>query len=197
MSTYYCGDLIKGKYQFAFGGNTCEKSGKFMMPYSGRIKRIKVRILGGIFNCFFGEIDKVDGGRPLILVGSDDLPFEDREKNGLFLTGNLFSIILFKDSLNLNIDSNPIGSYLEEDLPDIISTNPTGSIISTYRCIDTSYIDGIGRTKFKCNFDFVHDLKNHPLSEGDIINIRTERDFQKTKTEFPYLFTFLIELDPL
>ena len=52
VSTYYCGDLINGKYQFAFGGNTCEKSG-FMMPYSGRIKRIKVRMLGGLFGVFF------------------------------------------------------------------------------------------------------------------------------------------------
>ena len=39
VSTDYCGDLIKGEYQFAFGGNTCEKSG-FLMPQSGRIKKI-------------------------------------------------------------------------------------------------------------------------------------------------------------
>ena len=172
---------------------THEKSG-FMMPYLGRIKRIKVRILGGLFSGFFCE---VDGGIPGILVGSDDLSLEDRKKHGLFLTGNLFSIILFKDSINLNIDSNPIGSYLEDNLPDPISSNPTGSIISTYRCEDVVYIGGTGYTKFKCNFDFIHDLKSYPLSEGDIINIRTERDFQKTKTEFSYLFTFLVELDPL
>ena len=143
---------------------------------------------------FFGEVDEVDGGGPGKVVGPDDLPLEDRKREGLFLTGNLFSIILFKDSINLNIDSNPIGSYLEEDP---ISANPTGTIISTYRCEDIVYIDGTGHSKFKCNFNFVHDLKNYPLSEGDIINIRTEKDFQKTKTEFSYLFTFLIELDSL
>ena len=27
VSTYYCGDLIKGEYQFPFGGNTCKFSG--------------------------------------------------------------------------------------------------------------------------------------------------------------------------
>ena len=52
VSTYHCGDLIKGEYQFTFGGNKCEKSG-FLMPYSGRIKRIKVRLIG----VFFGEIE--------------------------------------------------------------------------------------------------------------------------------------------
>ena len=106
MSTYFCGDLIKGKYQFEFGGNTCEKSG-FMMPYSGRIKRITVRILGGLYDGFFGEIDEVDGGESRIFIGPGDPPvslLDERIKNGLFLTGNLFSIILFKDSMNLNID---------------------------------------------------------------------------------------------
>ena len=52
VSTYHCGDLIKGEYQFTFGGNKCEKSG-LLMPRSVRIKRIKVRLIGGIF----GEID--------------------------------------------------------------------------------------------------------------------------------------------
>ena len=88
---------------------------------------------------------------------------------------------------------NPIGSFFEDY--DRLISNPVGSIISTYKCSISFGVDD--EFTRKCDFDFDHNLKNYPLSEGDIINIRTEKDFQKTKSEFSYLFTFLIELDPL
>ena len=130
MSTYYCGDLINGEYQFTFGGNKCEKSG-FLMPYSGRIKRIKVRLIG----VFFGETEE---GEDKLLIGYPELSFEEALKDGSFLTGNLFSIILFKGSINPNPNSNPIGSYFEDDY---ISSNSVGSIISTYKCTIVESID--------------------------------------------------------
>ena len=45
VSTYFCGKLIKGEFQFPFGGNACEEAG-FLMPQSGRIKKVKLEIFG-------------------------------------------------------------------------------------------------------------------------------------------------------
>ena len=44
-TTNYSGDLIKGEYQFSFGGEAGEKAG-FLIPQSGRIKDIKVEFIG-------------------------------------------------------------------------------------------------------------------------------------------------------
>ena len=44
---------------------------------------------------------------------------------------------------------------------------------------------------------FDNDLENYPLSEGDLINIRTEKDYIQEDPKPSFLFTFLIELDPL
>ena len=53
-------------------------------------------------------------------------------------------------------------------------------------------------------FYFDNDLENYPLSEGDLINIRTEKDYSQevnplTRKEYipSFFFTFFIELDPL
>ena len=50
------------------------------------------------------------------------------------------------------------------------------------------------------NFFFDNDLENYPLSEGDLLNIRTERSLFNIDEDDPqpsFFFTFLIELDPL
>ena len=39
VPTNFCGDLIKGEYQFAFGGEKACKEAGFLMPHSGRIKK--------------------------------------------------------------------------------------------------------------------------------------------------------------
>ena len=180
VSTYYCGDLIKGEYQFPFGGNTCELSG-FLMPQSGRIKKIKVRFIGK-----FKALPKEASEEAIEILKEEILcEVENLDKNGyvdietwwniLLLNGNLFSIILFKNLDNIDI--------------------PTSSIISTYRCYEIKGVDGdFSRYEKRCNFDY--DVTNYPLSEGDVINIRTEIE-RNVKSEWSYLFTFLIELDPL
>ena len=179
VSTYFCGDLIKGEYQFPFGGNTCKLSG-FLIPRSGCIKNIKVRIIGEFKTLHSGASEEARR----ILMEEIDNELEDLDKieptdfntywKTLYLYGKFFSIVLFKD-LNDNI--------------------PVGSILSTYRCYEVKGIDGdLSTVKRRCNFD--NDLKNFPLSEGDVINIRTEID-RNVKSEWSYLFTFLIELDPL
>ena len=169
VSTYYCGDLIKGEYQFTFGGNQCEKS-CFLMPHSGRLKKIKMRLIfnigasNKILEISREEInDKINEDYSLFDYGKD-----------FFVLGDIFSHILFEK-----------GNY-----------QPTGSILSTYRCYvsGAANLDNLRRIKRKC--DFHRDLKNYSLSEGDVINIRTETN-RNLKIKCSFLFTFLIELDPL
>ena len=182
VSTYYCGDLIKGEYQFPFGGNTCKFSG-FLMPQSGRIKRIQVRFIGKFKTLVEGETEEIT--EKLIEEALDEVENEDLDKTDpddfktmlrtLYLNGNLFSIILFERLGYVGI--------------------PVGSILSTYKCYDIIGIDNDINTFIRnCRFD--NDLTNYPLSRGEVINIRTEIE-RNVKSDLSYLFTFLIELDPL
>ena len=182
VSTYYCDDLIKGEYQFPFGGNTCKFSG-FFMPQSGRIKRIDVRFIGkikGIPEGVTEEIRKKLIEEALLEVENEELDKNDPDDfktmlRTLYLNGNLFSIILFEKLDYLGI--------------------PVGSILSTYKCYDILGIDDDINTFMKnCRFD--NDLTNYPLSRGEVINIRTEIE-RNVKSDWSFLFTFLIELDPL
>ena len=182
VSTYYCGDLIKGEYQFPFGGNTCKFSG-FLMPQSGRIKRIQVRFIGKFKTLVEGETEEIT--KKLIEEALDEVENEDLDKTDpddfktmlrtLYLNGNLFSIILFERLGYVGI--------------------PVGSILSTYKCYDIIGIDNDINTFIRnCRFD--NDLTNYPLSRGEVSNIRTEIE-RNVKSDWSYLFTFLIELDPL
>ena len=63
----------------------------------------------------------------------------------------------------------------------------------------TKYPDDIVHIK-RCSFD--RDPENIPISEGDVINITTEKDYSEFSygeigITISYLFTFLLELDPL
>ena len=182
VSTYYCGDLIKGEYQFPFGGNTCKFSG-FLMPQSGRIKGIEVRFIGKIKTIPEGvseEIRKKLIEEALLEVENEELDKNDPDDfktmlRTLYLNGNLFSIILFERLDYVGI--------------------PVGSILSTYKCYDILGIDDDINTFMRnCRFD--NDLTNYPLSRGEVINIRTEIE-RNVKSDWSFLFTFLIELDPL
>ena len=190
VSTYFCGKLIKGEFQFPFGGSACEEAG-FLMPQSGRIKKVKLKIFGLFPSAnkdlkgFFKEIEDIE---ELNKDVEDIKPEEFNEwinkiLKVVLLGGNLFSIIVFKNN--------------NDEI-----TKPTSSILSTYNCVistvpifiedyDQPSDDFINRS---CVFDY--DLKNHPLSEGEVINIRTEID-RNVKSDFSFMFTFLIELDPL
>ena len=188
VSTYFCGKLIKGEYQFPFGGNTCEEAG-FLMPHSGRIKKVKIEIFGKfkkyLLNAnvdilgkeFLDEIKDIEELKKSPETFEELEIFEKKLFKVLFLGGDLFSIISFKNN------SDEVNK-------------PTSSILSTYSCVLRKPID------FKPDIDFIrscsfnNDLKNHPLSEGEVINIRTEID-RNVKSVFSFMFTFLIELDPL
>ena len=188
VSTYYCGNLIKGEYQFPFGGNACEEAG-FLMPQSGRIKKVKLEIFGKLQTLrdfgdgdisekeFFDEIKNIEELKKQPETFEELKIFKSKLFKVLFLGGDLFSIISFKNN------SNEINK-------------PTSSILSTYRCVVREPIDFDPDIEFIRNCVFDYDLKNHPLSEGEVINIRTEID-RNVKTVFSFMFTFLIELDPL
>ena len=81
---------------------------------------------------------------------------------------DVFTIMLFKKDGFLNPNQNSEGSIL-------------------------------GTCKYSLFEGITYSLKNHSLSEGDYINIRSERMQENNikEEEFSFLFTFLIELDPL
>ena len=194
VSTYFCGKLIKGEYQFPFGGNACEEAG-FLMPHSGRIKKVKLEIFGR-----FKKVSDYSPGSDVERVLNKEIldeieNIEELEKNFqtvediniwrnklfkvLFLGGDLFSIISFKNN------------------SDEIINKPTGSILSTYRCVvKDPPVREFDDKEYERNCVFDYDLTNHPLSEGEVINIRTGID-RNVKSVFSFMFTFLIELDPL
>ena len=193
VSTYFCGKLIKGEYQFPFGGNACKEAG-FLMPQSGRIKKVKLKIFGSFPSAneslegFFKEVEDIEGfGDPKEARESEKWnEWISKVFKIVLLGGNLFSIIVLKNN--------------NDEI-----TKPTSSILSTYNCV-ISHVpdiflendDYLKPADFfitrSCIFDY--DLKNHPLSEGEVINIRTETD-RNIKSDFSFMFTFLIELDPL
>ena len=94
---------------------------------------------------------------------------ENLDLGGRNLTGDLFSIILFKNGGDYSTP-NPVGSIFEDGL----HSNPVGSILSTYKCAFTSgVLDGdINTYRRRCDFDY--NMKNYPISEGDVIILRTE-----------------------
>ena len=99
--------------------------------------------------------------------------------------------MLFKKDEVKDPNPNPEGSIFEDGLP------LSESILSTYECsiLTGVFVDEELDVYRRC--DFFYSLKNHSLSEGDFINIRTVKTITKTKQKLSYLFTFLIELDPL
>ena len=180
VSTYYCGDLIKGEYQFPFGGNTCKFSG-FLMPHTGRIKMIELRFIGDTKLIPEGATEEIREKllrEALLEVENKELDIRNRDDfktiiNTLYFNGDLFSIILFEN---------------------LASGVPVGSILSTFKCYGSIFSDDEKTFTGKCNFD--KDLTNYPLSRGEVINIRTEME-RNVKSDWSFLFTFLIELDPL
>ena len=173
----YHGPLIEGKYQFTFGGNEAyDSTTGFLVPHSGRIRKIKMRtpINKESFENRVNERDRVD----INFIDKGFFTFTRKQINGNF---DLIGIIRCQDAYKL---------YFQ----------------------DPRYP---GTVKFAYDFCFKDDLpligeEGTIVREGDIINILTN-----IKLEFPpklvedheylinpyirntYLFTFLIELDPL
>ena len=196
-STYFCGKLIKGEYQFPFGGNACEEAG-FLMPHSGRIKKVKLKIFSlthsinynDLIEEYIKEVEDIEelNKGPAGKETHDLNKWMKEVLKVIYAGGDLFSIILFKnDEIN------------DEVIKSEKINKPTSSILSTYRCSISSpvfedFYESEKTVSRNCIFDY--DLRDHHLSEGEVINIRTEID-RNIKTDSSFMFTFLIELDPL
>ena len=194
-TTNYSGDLIKGEYQFSFGGEAGEKAG-FLIPQSGRIKDIKVEFIGELqyLKPFltsgrwesapkqYQRIWKEEYGKELTeeFIKSDEFI---KELKNYYFSGNLLSFIKFEPK------DKGLDNYIYKPFS-------TGSIITTYRCHRPGFVPGLDRDYKNLKCDFEPDFKNYPLSKYDIINIRTDIE-RRVKTKWTYLVTFLIELDPL
>ena len=122
VHTHYRGNLIKGKYQFAFGGNTSsELDTGSLVPQSGRIKKIRVKI------------------------SHEGKDFYD----DIFESGSVFTIIMIRDT---------------EEVSNLL----------TYECFKRDHSLSVNDARGKkCGFE------NIPISEGDVLNIRTEKNYNE------------------
>ena len=175
----YTGPLIKNKEQFTFGGNDIknEYTG-FLMPHSGRFKKIKMKT--SITKKNFEDVILKKNRADVDFIGSGFFAFtknhynEQLKKNQGLILGS----ILCYDAYNLYVKGNPdAGSFsLKEEF-------------------------------YGLDFCFEDDLPIGPgynfLKEGDIINVVSLIDLDLTKYGLDdpnantYHVTILIELDPL
>ena len=100
MPTNYCGDLIKGEYQFAFGGRKACKEAGFLIPHPGRIKKVKVRIVGD---------DRIITKEKLDLG-----PYFPSPDDYFTALVSLFTIILFPKKQREDPTPDPEGSMFED-----------------------------------------------------------------------------------
>ena len=175
----YTGPLKKEKYQFTFGGNEPKNAYTgFLIPHSGRFKKIKMKTSitkknfeDVVFRKDRADVDFIGSGFFAFTKNFYDRQF--KENHGIILGS-----ILCYDAYNLYIKGNPdAGSFFLKE-------------------------------KFHgLDFCFEDDLPIAPgynfLKEGDIINVQTLIDLDLTKYGLDdpdvttYHITFLIELDPL
>ena len=203
----YCGLLRKGEYQFVFGGNIMLPSvGEcgFLMPHSGRIKKIKVKI---------SHDEGIENLRNLNINPKADMSAPDpiftftlikEEKNLIdFLSYNCFRFtnrnIFFVDRSDYeegsSITDERIREINEEREKEITYLDKWGDKLTL---IDKDIACSFSDTD--STFISIDSILNIPISEGDILNIRTEKENAAVwgrDISFTYLFTFLIELDPL
>ena len=175
----YTGPLIKDKYQFTFGGNeTKNEYTGFLMPHSGRFKKIKMKtsITKKNFEDVVFKKDRADAD----FIGSGFFAFtknhynEQLKKNQGLILGS----ILCYDAYNLYVKGNPDAGYY----------NLKEKFVGLDFCFEDDLPIGPG-------YNF--------LKEGDIINVATLIDLDLTKyglddpNATTYHVTILIELDPL
>ena len=150
-TTNYSGDLIKGEYQFSFGGEAGEKAG-FLIPQSGRIKDIKVEFIGELQHLKpaftngrwesvpkqYQRIWKEEYGKELTeeFINSDEFI---KELKNYYFSGNLLSFIKFEPK------DKGLDDYVYKPFS-------TGSIITTYRCHRPGFVPGVDRDYKKLCF---------------------------------------------
>ena len=207
----YCGLLRKGEYQFVFGGNITQPSGGacgFLMPHSGRIKKIKVKISHdeGIENLRnFDLVPWCDFSCSIEPIFTFTLIKEEKNLTD-FLS---YSCFKFNSLSPYYFDrNNPMyAGFTDEEIKIRNEEIDKGiTFLDKYGDKITLIEEDIACTFFPIPFTSVEDftqpksILNFPISRGDILNIRTEKENASVwgrDISFTYLFTFLIELDPL
>ena len=176
----YTGPLIKGKHQFNFGGNETKNSYTtgFLMPHSGRFKKIKMKtsITKKNFEDVVFKKDRAD----VDFIGSGFFAFtkhhynEKSKENEGFIIGT----ILCYDAYNLYVEGNRgAGGFILKE-----------KVNGFDFCFEDDLPIGSG-------YNY--------LEEGDIINVVSAIDLDLIKYGIDdpnantYHVTFLIELDPL
>ena len=206
----YCGLLRKGEYQFVFGGNIMLPSGGecgFLMPHSGRIKNIKVKI---------SHDEGIENIRNLLNININ--PWADITR-----PDPIFKFTLIKEEKNLtdflslkcfkfnNSPFYPIdrshfeeGSCItDEEIREMNEEREKGITFLDKWGDKLTLVDkdiACSSLHTDHNFTSIDSILNIPISEGDILDIRTEKENAAVwgrDISFTYLFTFLIELDPL
>ena len=202
----YCVLLRKGEYQFVFGGNIMLPSDGecgFLMPHSGRIKKIKVKI---------SHDEGIENLRNLNLIPWADMTAPDsiftftliKEEKNLtdFLSYNCFK---FNNIITSFVDPSDYeeGSITDERIREINEERKKGITFLDKWGDKLTLIDKDIACSFLHTdraFTSIDSILNISISEGDILNIRTEKENAAVwgrDISFTNLFTFLIELDPL
>ena len=231
VNTSYCGPLKEGDYPFKFGGNNikdCEKEITsplqftkglpfgFVMPHSGRIKKIICECLTHInFDQIFDNLDKV-------------LNKEQIEKLEDYYGKFNFKEELLKDIRNVNFstykdikkgDPLPKGkTYFKikkiEKIEDNNNNDSYDGVVRHYDVVEEFENVEYTKANYWNKLDTFTKFTNHdiiPLKEGDTINIYVSDLFSRDGILVDILkkdvirlfgilnfnFTFLIELDPL
>ena len=144
VHTNYHGPLRRGEYQFAFGGSVIDPNGGsgFLVPQSGRIKKIKGKIKVGKDNCGISE------NRCILftILATNNLEIRDLERLSTWL-------ITASDGY-------------DDPAVHVFDLRPE------------------------------HNTFNILVSEGDIMNIRSDCNNEDAKN-CTYLVIILLELDPL
>ena len=228
----YFGPLKKGEYPFKFsGGNfkTCEEDVEkykdfkgsatgFLMPHSGRIKKIIVEGLNllDIYDFLKKIIEGLDGERlEEVKKGFEEYKKKVEKIRTKFSTidkKEKFFLKIVKFEKNLNEEDYPQLNY---NSPKIISS----ILIDEFKGVSVSFMNDVFRIGAIFRVMYQND---EALSEGDVINIESIDDFPRANPDFnidnhkipleaeftnklikimfkrfSYNFTLLIELDPL
>ena len=197
VSANYSGELIKDAYQFSFGGHKSKDTG-FLIPHSGRIKKIKFSVHGN-YSLIDGErsyFDPVYAEFFFQIVLFKKMTFDDVEK----------PVLLFGETVPF--ETIP---FFEEKILATFSCK----VVSRNKYVSDGYryYDEEGNPIALGGKEFLDesvralclshdvDLTNYPLAEGEYINIKSKTGFKyycpDYYSKYGFLFTFLIELDPL
>ena len=177
----------------------------FLMPHSGRIKKIKVRISNdeGIEN--IRNINLF----PFVALTTPSPIFTftliKEEKNLTDFLGyscfkfNNFNPYYFNRNLHPGLTDEEIERRNEEIDKGITFLDKYGHKITLIEEDIACSFSPVPLDNLKSLMS-INSILNIPLSEGDILNIRTEKENVAVwgrDISFTYLFTFLIELDLL